>query len=40
MAEERTLGLARAQEEQSLEPSKEELQRRLDEAQRIQFRIR
>jgi len=32
MAEERTLGLARAHEEQSVEPSKEELQRRLDEA--------
>jgi len=32
MAEERTLGLARAHEEQSLEPSKEELQRRLDKA--------
>jgi len=32
MAEERTLGLARAHEEQSVEPSKEELQRRLDAA--------
>lgn len=31
MAEERTLGLARAQEYSSEEPSKEELQRRLDE---------
>ena len=31
MAEERTLGLARAQEWSSEEPSKEELQRRLDE---------
>ncbi len=30
MAEERTLGLARAQEQTSEEPSKEELQRRLD----------
>jgi hypothetical protein len=32
MAEERTLGLARAHEEKVEEPSKEELQRRLDEA--------
>ena len=32
MAEERTLGLARAQEQTSEEPSKEELQRRLGEA--------
>ena len=32
MAEERTLGLARAHEELSAEPSKEELQRRMDEA--------
>lgn len=32
MAEERTLGLARAQEQFGEEPSKEELQRRLDEA--------
>src|SRR6476469_5553903 len=32
MAEERTLGLARAQEETGDEPSKQELQRRLDEA--------
>ena len=32
MAEERTLGLARAQEVMGEEPSKEELQRRLDEA--------
>jgi len=32
MAEERTLGLARAQEHTSEEPSKEELQRRLGEA--------
>src|SRR6476619_6234665 len=32
MAEERTLGLARAQEHSSEEPSKEELQRRLGEA--------
>ena len=32
MAEERTLGLARAQEYSTEEPSKEELQRRLDEA--------
>lgn len=32
MAEERTLGLARAQEQTGEEPSKEELQRRLDEA--------
>jgi hypothetical protein len=32
MAEERTLGLARAQELTGEEPSKEELQRRLDEA--------
>ena len=31
MAEERTLGLARAQDRPSEEPSKEELQRRLDE---------
>jgi hypothetical protein len=31
MAEERTLGLARAQDQFSEEPSKEELQRRLDE---------
>jgi hypothetical protein len=32
MAEERTLGLARAQEQMAEEPSKEELQRRMDEA--------
>lgn len=32
MAEERTLGLARAQEATAEEPSKQELQRRLDEA--------
>ena len=32
MAEERTLGLARAQEHTAEEPSKQELQRRLDEA--------
>ncbi|MFN2408080.1 MAG: hypothetical protein ABR594_18700 [Pyrinomonadaceae bacterium] len=32
MAEERTLGLARAQEQTAEEPSKQELQRRLDEA--------
>ena len=32
MAEERTLGLARAQENTAEEPSKEELQRRMDEA--------
>src|SRR5215218_6705154 len=32
MAEERTLGLARAEEHTADEPSKEELQRRLDEA--------
>lgn len=32
MAEERTLGLARAQEYSTEEPSKEELQRRMDEA--------
>jgi len=32
MAEERTLGLARAQEHTADEPSKEELQRRLDQA--------
>jgi hypothetical protein len=32
MAEERTLGLARAQEQIGEEPSKQELQRRLDEA--------
>ena len=32
MAEERTLGLARAQDETGEEPSKQELQRRLDEA--------
>ena len=32
MAEERTLGLARAQEQTTEEPSKEELQRRLDHA--------
>src|SRR6478672_1726205 len=32
MAEERTLGLARAEERTSGEPSKEELQRRLGEA--------
>jgi hypothetical protein len=32
MAEERTLGLARAQDQTAEEPSKEELQRRLDEA--------
>src|SRR5678816_2677230 len=32
MAEERTLGLARAQDLTDEEPSKEELQRRLDEA--------
>lgn len=32
MAEERTLGLARAQDQIGEEPSKEELQRRLDEA--------
>ena len=32
MAEERTLGLARAQEHTAEEPSKEELQRRMDEA--------
>jgi hypothetical protein len=32
MAEERTLGLARAQEQPGEEPSKQELQRRLDEA--------
>jgi hypothetical protein len=32
MAEERTLGLARAQEHPADEPSKEELQRRLDQA--------
>jgi len=32
MAEERTLGLARAQETTAEEPSKQELQRRLDEA--------
>ena len=32
MAEERTLGLARAQEQTAGEPSKEELQRRLEEA--------
>jgi len=32
MADERTLGLARANEETSEEPSKEELQRRMDEA--------
>src|SRR4030095_7779922 len=32
MAEERTLGLARAHEEKVEEPSKEDLQRRLDEA--------
>lgn len=32
MAEERTLGLARAQEHSGEEPSKQELQRRLDEA--------
>ena len=32
MAEERTLGLARAQEQTSEEPSKEELQRRLGQA--------
>jgi hypothetical protein len=32
MAEERTLGLARAQEQSTGEPSKEELQRRLNEA--------
>jgi hypothetical protein len=32
MAEERTLGLARAQEYSAEEPSKEELQRRLNEA--------
>src|SRR4026208_2134575 len=32
MAEERTLGLARAHEQTSEEPSKEELQRRLGEA--------
>ena len=32
MAEERTLGLARAQEPTAEEPSKQELQRRLDEA--------
>src|ERR1044071_2484190 len=32
MAEERTLGLARAQEPATEEPSKQELQRRLDEA--------
>src|SRR5262249_30407741 len=31
MAEERTLGLARAQEQTAEEPSKEELQRRLNE---------
>ena len=36
MAEERTLGLARAHEEQSLEPSKK-LQRRLDEGARFNF---
>jgi len=32
MAEERTLGLARAQEQTGEDPSKQELQRRLDEA--------
>src|SRR6185436_957232 len=32
MAEERTLGLARAQEQTSEEPSKEELQRRMGQA--------
>src|SRR5688500_2239471 len=32
MAEERTLGLARAQEQTTEEPSKEELQRRMGEA--------
>src|SRR5215216_7969235 len=32
MAEERTLGLARAQDNAAEEPSKEELQRRMDEA--------
>src|SRR5688572_27850266 len=32
MAEERTLGLARAQEQTTEDPSKQELQRRLDEA--------
>src|SRR6478736_9833246 len=32
MAEERTIGLARAQEQIGEEPSKQELQRRLDEA--------
>src|SRR5918911_1693759 len=32
MAEERTLGLARAQDYTAEEPSKEELQRRMDEA--------
>ena len=32
MAEERTLGLARAQDQTAEEPSKQELQRRLDEA--------
>src|SRR5215470_9060455 len=32
MAEEQTLGLARAQEQTGSEPSKQELQRRLDEA--------
>jgi hypothetical protein len=32
MAEERTLGLARAQDQTAEEPSKEELQRRMDEA--------
>ena len=36
MAEERTLGLARAQDQTTEEPSKEELQRRLGEA-RIQL---
>ena len=32
MAEERTLGIARARDEESAEPSKEALQRRMDEA--------
>jgi hypothetical protein len=37
MAEERTLGLARTQPQTAEEPSKEELQRRMDEATRFNF---
>ena len=38
MAEERTLGLARAQEHTAEEPSKEELQRRLEDGTRFNLK--